>query len=46
MLQSGTVTEINDPEFDIIQQEYIDSVSHIINEEFDYLYQYETTDNA
>ncbi|MDR1680152.1 MAG: ATP-binding protein [Prevotellaceae bacterium] len=42
MVQSGIVSEIIDPEFDIIQQECIDSVSQIINEEFDYLYQYET----
>jgi len=46
MVQSGVVSEIIDPEFDIIQQEHIDSVSQIINEEFDYLYQYETADNA
>lgn len=46
MVQSGGVSEIIDPEFDIIQQEHIDSVSRIINEEFDYLYQYDTTDNA
>ena len=46
MVQSGKVTEIIDPEFDIIQQEHIDSVSRIINEEFDYLYQYETADNT
>lgn len=47
MVQSGIVTEIIDPEFEIIQQEHIDSVSGIINNEFDYLYQYETTeDNA
>ena len=46
MVQSGVVSEIIDPEFDIIQQEQIDSVSRIINEEFDYLYQYETADNT
>ena len=46
MVQSGIVSEIVDPEFDIIQQEYIDSVSRSINEEFDYMYQYETVDNA
>jgi hypothetical protein len=46
MVQSGVVSEIIDPEFDIIQQEHIDGVSQIINKEFDYLYQYETTDNA
>lgn len=45
MVQSGTVTEIVDKELDIIQQEQIDSVSRIINEEFDYLYNYETEDN-
>ena len=45
MVQSGTVTEIVDPDFDIIQQEHVDSVSHTINEEFDFLYQYETEDS-
>ena len=45
MVQSGIVTEIIDPEFDIIQQEHIDSVSQLINDEFDFLYQYETADN-
>ena len=46
MVQLGVVSEIVDPEIDIIQQEHIDRVSQIINEEFDYLYQYETADNA
>lgn len=45
MVQSGVVSEVIDPEFEIIQQEHIDSVSHIINNEFDYLYQYETTES-
>jgi len=42
MIRSGIVSEIMDKDFDIIQQEQIDSVSRIINEEFDYLYQYDT----
>jgi predicted ATPase len=42
MVQSGEISEIIDPDFDIIQQECIDGVSKTINEEFDYLYQYET----
>ena len=46
MVQSGVVSEIIDPEFDIIQQEQIDSVSRIINEEFDYIYQYDTSDKT
>jgi len=41
MVQSGEVSEIIDPDFDIIQQENIDSVSQIINDEFDFLYKYE-----
>jgi len=46
IIKDGKVEKIIDPEFDIIQQEHIDSVSQIINEEFDYLYQYKTTENA
>lgn len=41
-VQSGLVTEFIDNEFDIIQQQQIDSASRIINEEFDYLYEYDT----
>jgi predicted ATPase len=44
-VQSGTVEEIMDSEFDIIQQEQIDSISRIINDEFDFLYSYEAEDN-
>jgi predicted ATPase len=43
---NGTVQEIIDKEFDLIQQEQLDSVSRIINEEFDFLYNFETEDNA
>ena len=46
IVKDGKVEKIIDPEFNIIQQEHIDSVSQIINEEFDYLYQYETANNA
>lgn len=46
LVEKGKVTEIIDKEFDLIQQEQLDSVSKIINEEFDYLYNYETDDNA
>jgi predicted ATPase len=45
MVQSGIASKIIDTEFDIIQQEHVDKVSQTINEEFDFLYQYETTDN-
>ena len=45
MVQSGIVTEIIDSDFDMIQQEHVDSVSQSINEEFDFLYQYETADD-
>jgi predicted ATP-dependent endonuclease of OLD family len=46
LVQAGKVEEIIDPDFDIIQQEQIDSVSRIINEEFDFLYHYEAEENA
>ena len=42
IVQNGTVCEIIDNELDIIQQEKIDSASQIINEEFDFLYQFES----
>ncbi len=42
LVQSGEITDIIDPELDIIRQEVIDSVSQQINEEFDFLYQYAT----
>ena len=41
-VQDGRVEEIIDGEFNMIQMEQIDSVSRIINKEFDFLYQYET----
>lgn len=41
MVQNGKITDIIDPDLDIIQQEVIDSVSQKINEEFDFLYQYD-----
>ena len=41
IIQNGTASEIIDSEFDIIQQEVIDDVSHQINDEFDFLYSYE-----
>jgi len=40
-VEYGKLNEIIDPDFELIQQERIDRVSGIINEEFDYLYQYE-----
>ncbi|WP_347068801.1 AAA family ATPase [Flavobacterium sp. WV_118_3] len=42
MVQNGLVTDIIDKELNIIQQEKIDSVSSIINNEFDFLFQFET----
>jgi predicted ATPase len=39
LVENGTVTEIIDEEFDLIQQEQLDSVSRIINGEFDFLYE-------
>jgi len=43
IVKGGTVEEMIDKEFDMIQVEQLDSVSQAINEEFDYLYKYETT---
>lgn len=40
ILQNGEASEIIDSEFDLIKQEVIDSVSHVINEEFDFLFSY------
>ena len=42
IVQDGKMEQIIDKEFDMIQIEQIDSVSRIINDEFDFLYQYET----
>jgi predicted ATPase len=39
---NGQVKDIIDNELNIIQQENIDSVSGVINAEFDYLFQFET----
>lgn len=39
---NGEISDIMDRELNIVQQETIDSVSAIINEEFDYLFQFET----
>jgi predicted ATPase len=46
IVKDGSVEEIVDTEFDMIQLEQIDSVSRIVNDEFDFLYQLETEDNA
>lgn len=45
MVESGKIKEIIDSEFDIIQQEVIDNVTQQINDEFDFLYQYEAEEN-
>jgi predicted ATP-dependent endonuclease of OLD family len=42
----GGVEKILDTEFDLIQMEQIDSVSRVINEEFDFLYQLDNDINA
>lgn len=42
MVQSGATSDIIDDELNIIQQEHIDAVSSQINEEFDFLYRYES----
>ena len=44
-VQDGKEKEIIDKEFDIIDQKYIDSVSRIINDEFDFLYELEEGEN-
>jgi predicted ATPase len=46
IVQNGNVEEIIDREFDMIHMEQIDSVSRGINEDFDYLYNLETEENA
>ncbi|GHV65583.1 hypothetical protein FACS1894199_06650 [Bacteroidia bacterium] len=43
IVQNGTIKELIDKDLDMIQVEQLDAVSREINEEFDYLYQYETT---
>ena len=42
IVQNGEIKQIIDEEFEMIQIEQIDSVSRMINEEFDFLYNYET----
>jgi predicted ATP-dependent endonuclease of OLD family len=42
IVQNGTVENIIDPELHIIQQERIDTVSQQINQDFDFLFQFET----
>jgi predicted ATP-dependent endonuclease of OLD family len=46
IVHAGSVLPIMDAEFDIIQMEQIDSVSRVINEEFDFLYNLETENDA
>ena len=40
LVTNGQVKDIIDDELNMIQQEYIDSVSHQINEEFDFLFKF------
>ena len=42
LVTKGQVKDIIDNELNIIQQENIDSVSGTINDEFDFLFQFET----
>lgn len=42
MVSNGQVIDIIDKELNLIQQEYVDSASGTINEEFDFLFQFET----
>lgn len=42
LVQNGMVNDIMDEELHIVQQEKIDSVSEVINQEFDFLFQIET----
>lgn len=42
LVTNGQVKDIIDNELNIIQQENIDSVSSVINDEFDFLFQFET----
>jgi len=46
IVKDGTVEDMIDKDLDMIKVELLDAVSQIINEEFDYLYKYETADNA
>ena len=41
IVKDGTVEDLFDKELDMMKVELLDSVSRIINEEFDYLYEYE-----
>jgi uncharacterized UPF0146 family protein len=41
-VSNGKVENIIDPELKIIQQERIDTISSVINDEFDFLFQLET----
>ncbi|MDR1975252.1 MAG: ATP-binding protein [Bacteroidales bacterium] len=43
IVKNGTVEEMIDTDLDMIQVEQLDAVSQVINEEFDFLYQYETS---
>jgi len=42
LVKQGNVESIIDDEFNIVQQEYVDTVSRQINDEFDFLYSLET----
>jgi predicted ATPase len=42
LVEHGKVSDIIDNDWNLIQQEQIDTVSRLINEEFDFLYNYET----
>ncbi|GHV21177.1 hypothetical protein FACS189428_1160 [Clostridia bacterium] len=44
LVEQGKVSDIIDKDWNLIQQEQIDTVSRQINEEFDFLYQYEPED--
>jgi predicted ATPase len=46
IVKDGTVEDMIDKDLNMIKVELLDSVSQIINEEFDYLFQYETDNNA
>ncbi|KAA6341227.1 hypothetical protein EZS27_010972 [termite gut metagenome] len=46
VVREGTVEEIIDKELDMIKMEQIDSVSRLINSDFDFLYQLKTDDDG
>jgi hypothetical protein len=46
IVREGIVEEIIDKEFDMIKVEQIDSVSRLINSDFDFLYQLEMDDDG